>query len=57
MPTYKQPISALVVIYTAALDVLLLHGKYQGDEVLDDILRATVEFWRVSGKAFWVFFA
>ncbi len=37
--------------------VLLLHGKYQGDEVLDDILRATVEFWRASGKAFWVFFA
>ncbi len=24
MPTYKQPISALVVIYTSALDVLLL---------------------------------
>lgn len=37
--------------------VLLLHGENPGDEVLDDILHATVEFWRLHGKPFWVFFA
>jgi dATP pyrophosphohydrolase len=46
MPTYKQPVSTLVVIYTAALDVLLLEradypgywqsvtGSRDGDETL-----------------------
>jgi dATP pyrophosphohydrolase len=46
MPTYKQPISALIVIYTPALDVLLLEradhpgywqsvtGSRDGDETL-----------------------
>jgi hypothetical protein len=37
--------------------VLLLRGEHPGDEVLDDILNATVEFWRLQGKPFWVFFA
>jgi hypothetical protein len=36
--------------------VLLLHGELPGDVVLDDILNATVEFWKMHGKAFWVFF-
>ncbi len=33
--------------------VLLLRGEHPGD----DILNATVEFWRLHGKPFWVFFA
>lgn len=37
--------------------VLLLRGEHPGDDVLDDILNATVEFWRLQGKPFWVFFA
>jgi len=37
--------------------VLLLRGESPGDEVLEDILNSTVEFWRLQGKAFWVFFA
>jgi hypothetical protein len=37
--------------------VLLLRGEQPGDEMLDGILRETVEFWRAQGKAFWVFFA
>lgn len=37
--------------------VLLLHGEYPGDEVLDRILQSTVQFWQTQGKAFWVFFA
>ena len=37
--------------------VLLLHGDQTGEIVLDDILNATVEFWRLHDKAFWVFFA
>jgi hypothetical protein len=37
--------------------VLLLRGEDPGDVVLDDILNATVEFWKLQGKAFWVFFA
>jgi hypothetical protein len=36
--------------------VLLLHGELPGDVILDDILKATVEFWKMHGKAFWVFF-
>ena len=39
----------------AAGYVLLLRGEHPGDEILDDILEATVEFWRLHGKAFWVF--
>ncbi|MDO8312269.1 MAG: barstar family protein [Sideroxyarcus sp.] len=37
--------------------VLLLRGEHPGDDVLDDILNATVEFWRMQRKPFWVFFA
>lgn len=37
--------------------VLLLRGEHPGEDVLDDILSATVEFWRLQGKPFWVFFA
>jgi len=37
--------------------VLLLRGEHPGDDLLDDILYATVEFWRLQGKPFWVFFA
>ena len=49
MPTYKQPISALIVIYTSALDVLLLEradfpGYWQsvtGSRDDDESLRQT----------------
>jgi len=37
--------------------VLLLRGDHPGEDILDDILNATVEFWRLQGKPFWVFFA
>lgn len=37
--------------------VLLLRGEHTGEDILDDILNATVEFWRMQGKPFWVFFA
>ena len=37
--------------------VLLLSGEHPGDEILDEILKETVEFWRLQGKPFWVFFA
>lgn len=37
--------------------VFLLHGESVGDERLDDILNATVDFWRLQGKPFWVFIA
>jgi len=37
--------------------VLLLRGEHTGEAILDDILNATVEFWRMQGKPFWVFFA
>lgn len=37
--------------------VLLLRGEQPGDEILDEILKQTVEYWRLQGKAFWVFFA
>jgi hypothetical protein len=37
--------------------VLLLRGEHPGEDILDDILNATVDFWRMQGKPFWVFFA
>ena len=37
--------------------VLLLRGEHTGEVILDDILNATVDFWRMQGKPFWVFFA
>jgi hypothetical protein len=43
--------------YPASGYVLLLHGDPSGDAVLDDILGATISFWKLHGKAFWVFIA
>jgi Barstar (barnase inhibitor) len=37
--------------------VLLLHGEATGEEMLSDILEATVAFWKLQDKPFWVFFA
>jgi hypothetical protein len=40
--------------------VLLLNGATFGPddyETLNSILKATVSFWKLQGKAFWVFFA
>ena len=37
--------------------VLLLHGEATGEEMLNDILDATVAFWKLQDKPFWVFFA
>ncbi|OIR08704.1 barstar (barnase inhibitor) [mine drainage metagenome] len=37
--------------------VLLLHGDPSGEAVLGDILDATISFWKLNGKAFWVFIA
>jgi hypothetical protein len=40
--------------------VLLLQGATFGPddyETLNNILKATVSFWKLQGKAFWVFFA
>lgn len=37
--------------------VLLLRGEHTDEDALDNILYATVEFWRLHGKPFWVFFA
>jgi hypothetical protein len=37
--------------------VLLLHGDPSGEAVLGDILGATISFWKLHGKAFWVFIA
>jgi hypothetical protein len=37
--------------------VLLLRGDPSGEAVLDDILDATVSFWKLQDKAFWVFIA
>lgn len=37
--------------------VLLLRGEHTVEDVLDNILYATVEFWRLHNKPFWVFFA
>ena len=37
--------------------VLLLRGEHPAEVVLDEILYATVDFWRLQGKPFWVFFA
>lgn len=36
---------------------LLLHGGTDGEETLNEILAATVSYWKSQGKAFWVFFA
>ncbi|HLY97196.1 MAG: barstar family protein [Sideroxydans sp.] len=36
--------------------VLVLHGEVGGEEILNEILEATVSFWKLQGKAFWVFF-
>ncbi len=37
--------------------VLLLHGEPSSDATLDDILNASVSYWKLQDKAFWVFFA
>jgi hypothetical protein len=37
--------------------VLVLHGDVAAEETLNEILAATVPFWKSQGKAFWVFFA
>jgi hypothetical protein len=37
--------------------VLVLHGEVAAEETLNEILEATVSFWKLQGKAFWVFFA
>lgn len=37
--------------------VLLLRGDAVGEEMLNEILGASVSFWKLQGKAFWVFFA
>lgn len=37
--------------------VLVLHGEIPADEMLNEILEATVLFWKLQNKAFWVFFA
>ncbi len=37
--------------------VLVLHGEDVGDETLSVILDATVSFWKLQNKPFWVFFA
>ena len=37
--------------------VLLLRGEATGEEMLNDILEATVVFWKLQNKPFWVFFA
>ncbi len=37
--------------------VMVLHGEAPADEMLNEILEATVSFWKLQDKAFWVFFA
>jgi len=37
--------------------VMVLHGEANGEEMLNDILKATVAFWKLQNKPFWVFFA
>lgn len=37
--------------------VLVLHGEVPGNEMLNEILEATVSSWKSQGKAFWVFLA
>ncbi len=37
--------------------VLVLHGDIAGEQMLNEVLEATVSFWKLQGKAFWVFFA
>lgn len=36
--------------------VLLLEGESPGEETLGDILAATVKYWKLQGKAFWVLY-
>ena len=43
--------------YPASGYVLLLRGDPSGEAVLDDILDATISFWKLQDKAFWVFIA
>lgn len=43
--------------HPAAGYVLLLHGEPSSNATLDDILDATISFWKLQGKAFWVFIA
>jgi dATP pyrophosphohydrolase len=65
MPQYKQPISVLVVIYTAALDVLLLEradfsgywqsvtGSRDGNETLrETAIRETMEETRLDATRY-----
>jgi hypothetical protein len=42
---------------SAAGYVLLLRGEEASDEMLKEILEATVAYWKIQGKPFWVFFA
>ncbi len=37
--------------------VFVLHGDVGGEKMLNEIFEATVSFWKLQGKAFWVFFA
>ena len=37
--------------------VLLLNGEFSGEARLDNVLDATISFWKLQRKAFWVFFA
>lgn len=37
--------------------VLLLKGEPPTEEALYDILEATVKYWKLQGKAFWVFYS
>ena len=41
----------------AAGYVLLVHGEPSSDAIFDEILKTTVSYWKLQGKAFWVFFA
>jgi len=43
--------------HPAAGYVLLLRGEEDGEGMLNEILEATVAFWKIQGKPFWVFFA
>ncbi len=37
--------------------VLVLHGDVSEEKMLNEILEASVSFWKLQGRAFWVFFA
>jgi hypothetical protein len=37
--------------------VLLLQGESAGEETLSDILKETVKYWKLQGKAFWVLYS